>query len=90
MNFKVCQEIQDLVFPEGKENRIPRTENMNPFFAQIGLVARSARGIDIKNKDSAEALSCLVGRYINLSNSFIKGYKRVIQFAESHPRWLYR
>ena len=64
MNFKVCQEIQDLVFPEGvlwdKENRIPRTENMNPFFAQIGLVARSARGMDIKNKDSAEALSCLV------------------------------
>ena len=44
MNFKVCQEIQDLVFPEGvlwdKENRVPRTENMNPFFAQIGLVAR--------------------------------------------------
>ena len=64
MNFKVCQEIQDLVFPEGvlwdKENRVPRTENMNPFFAQIGLVARSARGMDIKNKDSAEALSCLV------------------------------
>ena len=64
MNFKVCQEIQDLVFPEGvlwdKENRIPRTENMNPFFAQIGLVARSVKGVDIKNKDSAEALSCLV------------------------------
>ena len=33
---------------------------MNPFFAQIGLVARSVRGVDIKNKDSAEALSCLV------------------------------
>ena len=27
---------------------------------QIGLVARSVRGMDIKNKDSAEALSCLV------------------------------
>ena len=56
--------VGKLVFPEGvlwdKENRIPRTENMNPFFAQIGLVARSARGVDIKNKDSAEALSCLV------------------------------
>ena len=64
MNFKVCQEIQDLVFPEGvlwdKENRLPRTENMNPFFAQIGLAVRSVRGEGIKNKDSAEALSCLV------------------------------
>ena len=33
---------------------------MNPFFAQIGLVARSVKGMDIKNKDSVEALSCLV------------------------------
>ena len=56
--------VGKLVFPEGvlwdKENRLPRTENMNPFFAQIGLVARSVKGVDIKNKDSAEALSCLV------------------------------
>ena len=56
--------VGKLVFPEGvlwdKENRVPRTGNMNPFFAQIGFVARSARGMDIKNKDGAEALSCLV------------------------------
>ena len=57
---------------------------------EIGLAVRSVRGEGIKNKDNPNELSCLVGRHINLSNSFIKGYKRVIQFAESHPRWLYR
>ena len=63
-DFGVCQKIQTLVFPEGilwdNENRVARTENMNPFFAKIALAVRSVRGIDIKNKDNPNELSCLV------------------------------
>ena len=63
-NFGVCQKIQSLVFPDGvlwdSENRCPRTDNMNPFFAKIGLAVRSVRGMEIKNKDNPDELSCLV------------------------------
>ena len=63
-DFDVCQKIQALVFPEGvlwdNENRVARTENMNPFFAKIGLVLRSVGGMDAKNKDNPDELSCLV------------------------------
>ena len=63
-NFGVCQKIQSLVFPDGvlwdSENRLPRTDNMNPFFAKIGLAVRSVRGEGIKNKDNPDELSCLV------------------------------
>ena len=63
-NFGVCQKIQSLVFPDGvlwdSENRLPRTDNMNPFFAKIGLAVRSMRGGGIKNKDNPDELSCLV------------------------------
>ena len=63
-NFGVCQKIQSLVFPDGvfwdNENRLPRTGNMNPFFAKIGLAVRSMRDAEIKNKDNPNELSCLV------------------------------
>ena len=42
------------------ENRVARTENMNPFFAKIALAVRSVRGMEIKNKDNPDELSCLV------------------------------
>ena len=63
-DFEVCQKIQALVFPGGilwdNENRVARTENMNPFFAKIALAVRSVRGMEIKNKDNPDELSCLV------------------------------
>ena len=63
-NFGVCQKIQSLVFPDGvfwdNENRLPRTENMNPFFAKIGLAVLSMKDAEIKNKDNPNELSCLV------------------------------
>ena len=63
-DFGVCQQIQNLVFPDGvfwdNENRVARTENMNPFFAKIGLAVRSVRGMDIKEKDTSNEVSCLV------------------------------
>ena len=42
------------------ENRVARTENMNPFFAKIALAVRSIGGMDIKNKDTSNEVSCLV------------------------------
>ena len=39
------------------ENRVARTENMNPFFAKIGLAVYSVRGMDIKNKDTSNEVS---------------------------------
>ena len=63
-DFEVCQKIQALVFPEGilwdNENRVARTENMNPFFAKIALAVRSVGGCDIKNKDTSNEVSRLV------------------------------
>ena len=35
-------------------------QNMNPFFAKIALAVRSVRGMDIKNKDTSNEVSCLV------------------------------
>ena len=64
LNFDVCQKIQNLVFPEGvlwdAENRCPLTENMNPFFAKIGLAVRSVWGEGIRKKDNPDELSLLV------------------------------
>ena len=63
-NFDTCQKIQKLVFPDGvlwdNENRVARTENMNPFFAKIALAVRSVGGMDIKNKDTSNEASRLV------------------------------
>ena len=63
-DFGVCQQIQSLVFPDGiywdNENRVARTENMNPFFAKIALAVRSVRDMEIKNKDTSNEVSCLV------------------------------
>ena len=63
-DFGICQQIQNLVFPDGvywdNENRVARTGNMNPFFAKIGLAVRSVRGMDIKEKDTSNEVSCLV------------------------------
>ena len=42
------------------ENWVARTENMNPFFAKIALAVRSIGGMDIKNKDTSNEVSCLV------------------------------
>ena len=63
-DFEVCQKIQALVFPEGilwdNENRVARTENMNPFFAQIALAVRSVGDLETTKKDNPNELSCLV------------------------------
>ena len=63
-NFGICQKIQKLVFPEGvlwdNENRVARTENMNPFFAKIALAVRSIRDLETTKKDNHNELSCLV------------------------------
>ncbi len=52
------------VFPEGviwdNEIRRPRTENINPFFAQIALAVRSAGDLGTRKKDSPDELSCVV------------------------------
>lgn len=37
-----------------------RTGNMNPFFAKIALAVRSIGGMDIKEKDTSNEVSCLV------------------------------
>ena len=63
-NFDTCQKIQKLVFPEGvlwdNENRVARTENMNPFFAKIALAVRSVGDLETTKKDNPNELSCLV------------------------------
>lgn len=56
MDFKVCQKIQNLAFPKGikrdGEKRCYRTDGMNEFFRQIGLLRGSARGEGIKETDT--------------------------------------
>ena len=63
-NFDTCQKIQKLAFPEGviwdNENRVARTENMNPFFAKIALAVRSIGDLGIRKKDNPNELSRLV------------------------------
>ena len=51
-------------FSEGviwdNEIRRPRTENINPFFAQIGHCSALWRGFGTRKKDSPDELSCVV------------------------------
>ena len=57
-------------------------QNMNPFFAQIALAVRSVGGCDIKNKDTSNEVSCLVGQIIELSNPVIEGFVKVVEFSK--------
>lgn len=63
-NFKVCQKIQKLVFPDGvfwdNENRSYRTDGMNDFFSKLRLVHTSVEGYEQKEKDKSCDLSYLV------------------------------
>ncbi len=64
MDFKVCQKIQNLAFPKGikwdGEKRCYRTDGMNEFFRQIGLLRGSVRGEGIKETDTDCSVSVLV------------------------------
>lgn len=64
MDFKVCQKIQNLAFPKGikwdGEKRCYRTDGMNEFFRQIGLLRGSARGEGIKKTGTDCSMSVLV------------------------------
>ena len=63
-DFKVCQKIQHLVFPDGVlwdgESRSYRTDGMNEFFKQLGLISTSIRGKEIKKADADFSTSVLV------------------------------
>ena len=63
-DFKVCQKIQHLVFPDGVlwdgETRSYRTDGMNEFFKQLGLISTSIRGKEIKKADADFSTSVLV------------------------------
>ena len=87
-NFDTCQKIQKLVFPEGvlwdNENRVARTENMNPFFAQIALAVRSIEDLGTTKKDNPNELSRLVDHIIELSNPVIEGFMKVVEFSRKN------
>lgn len=72
MDFKVCQKIQNLAFPKGikwdGEKRCYRTDGMNEFFRQIGLLRGSARGEGIKETDT----DCSVSGVSRTANQLIE------------------
>ena len=63
-DFKVCQKIQKLVFPNGvlwdNETRSYRTDGMNDFFFKLRLTRNSVEGAGQKEQDKSCDLSCLV------------------------------
>ncbi|MBQ0025130.1 MAG: recombinase family protein [Bacteroidales bacterium] len=63
-DFAVCQQIQNLVFPNGVlwdgETRSYRTDGMNPFFAQIATIHNCIKGEDKKMTGNDCSLSVLV------------------------------
>ena len=63
-DFKLCQKIQKLTFPDGikwdGEKRCFRTDGENVFLAKIALVEASVGGRVIKEQDKSCDLSCLV------------------------------
>ena len=63
-DFKICQKIQHLVFPDGVlwngEKRCYRTDGMNEFFRQIKFLSHSTAAMDIKKADTDFSVSVLV------------------------------
>ncbi len=63
-DFKLCQKIQKLTFPDGikwdGEERCFRTDGENVFLAKIALVGASVEGLAKKEQDKSCDLSCLV------------------------------
>ena len=80
MDFKVCQKIQNLAFPKGikwdGEKRCYRTDGMNEFFRQIGLLRGSARGEGIKETGTDYSMSVLVAGEGHFTG----------EFGHSHPQ----
>ena len=83
-DFKLCQKIQKLTFPNGVkwdgEHRCFRTDGENEFLAIIANVGASVGGSDKKEQDKSCDLSCLVEQAIEISNSFIDDYRLVCEF----------
>ena len=63
-DFKLCQKIQKLTFPNGikwdGKNRILRTEGANEFLAKIALVGTSMANLGKRKTDQISDLSVLV------------------------------
>ena len=63
-NFKLCQKIQKMTFPNGikwdGKNRILRTEGANEFLAKIALVGTSMADLGKRKTDKISDLSVIV------------------------------